>query len=149
MAFALRQPYGRRVRRTRENDEAAADAGAGRPGTARVAAGRAAWGIGSVLVLIARIVRIVTILIAAVIVAAIVLRVLGANPGNVIVSAIHDVARAFVGPFKNIFTINDAKLAMAVNWGIAAIAYLLVGSIISSLIRRLAPRGLPPGERVA
>jgi hypothetical protein len=145
MAFALRQPYGRRARSGRENDDAAA---AG-PGTARVAAGRAAWGIGSVLVLIARIVRIVSTLIAALIVVAIVLRVLGANPGNSIVSSIHDAARVFVGPFKNIFSIKDAKLSIVVNWGIAAVVYLLVGSIIARLITRLAPRGLPPGERVA
>jgi hypothetical protein len=150
MAFALRQPYGRRAGRARaENDEAAAEAGPRRAGTARVAAGRGAWAVGSVLVLIARIVRILASLIAALIVAAIVLRVLGANPGNAIVSGIHDAARAFVGPFKNIFTIKDAKLAIVVNWGIAAIVYLLVGSIIARLIARIAPRGLPPGERVA
>ena len=146
MAFALRHPYGRRAGRARaENDEAAAE----RPGTARVAAGRAAWGVGSVLVLIARIVRLVATLIAALIVVAIVLRVLGANPGNSIVSTIHDAARAFVGPFKDIFSIKDAKLAIAVNWGLAAVVYLVVGGLIASLIRRIAPRGLPPGERVA
>ena len=101
------------------------------------------------LVLIARIVRLVATLIAVLIVVAIVLRVLGANPGNSIVSTIHDAARAFVGPFKDIFSIKDAKLAIAVNWGLAAVVYLVVGGLIASLIRRIAPRGLPPGERVA
>ena len=148
MAFALRQPYGRKTA-GETRDERVADEGAPRRGgAARVAAGRSAWALGSVMVLIARVVKVLASLIAAVIVAAILLRVLGANPSNSIVSTIHDVAKAFVGPFNDIFKIKNPKLSIAVNWGIAAVIYLFVGGLISRLIARAAPRGLPPAQRV-
>jgi hypothetical protein len=83
-----------------------------------------------------------------VIVVAIVLRVVGANPGNSVVSDIHDAGRTLVGPFKSMFTIKNAKADLAVNWGVAAIVYLIVGGVLAGLIARAAPRGLPPRNRV-
>ena len=90
---------------------------------------------------LARLVRTLAGLIALVIVAAIVLFLLGANPSNGIVSAIHDAGAWLVGPFKNLFSIHNAKLAMAVNWGLAALVYLIVGHLIATLLARMTPRG--------
>jgi len=92
---------------------------------------------------LARIVRTLASLIALVIVAAIVLFILGANPSNGIVSAIHDAGAWLVGPFKNLFSIHHAKVAMAVNWGLAALVYLIVGHLIASLLARMTPRRRP------
>lgn len=89
---------------------------------------------------LARIVRALAGLIALIIVVAIVLFVLGANQSNGIVSAIHDAGAWLVGPFKNLFSIHNAKLAMAVNWGLAALVYLIVGHVIASLLVRMTPR---------
>ncbi|MBV9366120.1 MAG: hypothetical protein JO286_09980 [Solirubrobacterales bacterium] len=89
---------------------------------------------------LARLVRTLAGLIALVIVAAIVLFVLGANAGNDIVRAIHDAGAWLVGPFKNLFSIHKPKVAMAVNWGLAALAYLVVGHLIASLLARMTPR---------
>jgi hypothetical protein len=80
------------------------------------------------------------ILVVAVIVAAIVLRVLSANPANSVVRDIHDAGRVLAGPFKTIFSFKHPKTAIAVNWGIAAAIYLIAGAIISGLLARLAPR---------
>jgi hypothetical protein len=88
-------------------------------------------------------VRTLAGLIALVIVAAIVLFVIGANPSNGIVSAIHDAGAWLVGPFENLFSIHNAKLAMAVNWGLAALVYLIVGHLIGSRLVRRAPRRRP------
>jgi hypothetical protein len=88
---------------------------------------------------IARLIRTVAWIVAAIIVAAILLFVLSANPHNTVVSDIHDAGAWLVGPFKNIFSIGNAKVAMAVNWGIAAIVYLAVAHLLASLIMR-APR---------
>ncbi len=126
MAHALRRPV-----RT---------SGSG-PSRTRGAAARGAWALGSVLLAISRLVRLVTALVALLIVVAIVLRVLGANPGNVIVRDIHDVAKALVGPFKNVFSLKNPKASIAANWGLAAVVWLVVGSVIASLIARIAPRG--------
>jgi hypothetical protein len=76
-------------------------------------------------------------------VTAIILVVIGANPSNGIVSAIHDAGARLVGPFKNLFSIHNAKLAMAVDWGLAALVYMIVGHLIASLLVRMAPRRRP------
>jgi hypothetical protein len=92
---------------------------------------------------LARIVRSLAGIIALIIVVAIVLFLVGANPSNQIVSAIHDAGAWLAGPFKNLFSIHNAKLAMAVNWGLAALVYLIVGHIIASLLARMTPRRRP------
>ncbi|MGZ4182372.1 MAG: hypothetical protein ACXVUL_17015 [Solirubrobacteraceae bacterium] len=90
----------------------------------------------------ARLVRLVAWIVALIIVAGIVLRLLDANMGNVIVRDIHDAASFLVGPFKNVFTPKNPKASIAANWGLAAIVYLLVGSLVAGLLVRLAPRGV-------
>jgi hypothetical protein len=109
-----------------------------------VAAARGAWAVGSVMLAIARVIRLVATIIALVIVAAIVLRLAGANPTNAIVHDIHSLASTLVGPFKNVFSLKNPKANMAVNWGLAAVVYLVVGSVIARLITRMAPSGVHP-----
>jgi uncharacterized membrane protein YfcA len=92
---------------------------------------------------LARFIRTLAGLIALLIVVAIVLFLVGANPANAIVRDIHDAAAWFVGPFKNLCTIHNAKLAMVVNWGLAALVYVIVGGVIASLIARMTPRRRP------
>ena len=161
MAFAMRQPAARRTAGTgvAAEDPAAQGTAADRTATqgtvaprragrGQVAAARGAWAVGSGMLLIARIIRTIASLIAALIVVAIVLHVLGANTSNTIVKDIHDAAKFFVGPFDGMFSIKDAKLALAVNWGVAALIYAVVGWIIASFIARLAPSGVHPREPV-
>lgn len=90
---------------------------------------RGAWGLARVIMLVAWVV-------AGVIVAGILLVVLEANPGNAIVEAVTDAARWLVGPFKELFTLDNAKTQTAVNWGIAAIVYVAVASLVAKLLRR-------------
>jgi hypothetical protein len=133
MAFALRR------------DGGAATA----PSRTRVAAARGAWAVGSVLLAIARLVRLIVAIVVLLIAAAVVLRVVGANPGNVIVRDITDVAKVLVGPFKDVFSIKNAKASMAANWGLAAVVWLVVGSLIARLIARAAPTGVHPARPVS
>ena len=98
------------------------------------------------MLFLARIIRTVAMLVAAVIVAGILLYVLGANQSNGVVSAVMDAGRWLVGPFKSLFTLDDAKAQLAVNWGIAAAVYALVGSLIASLIARAALAGREHGR---
>jgi DNA-binding transcriptional regulator of glucitol operon len=53
--------------------------------------------------------------VAAVIVVAILLRMLGANPHNVIGSDVQDIGQVLVGPFKGMFSVGSAKVSMASN----------------------------------
>jgi hypothetical protein len=98
------------------------------------------------MVAIARVVRLVAWVVALVIVAGIVLRLVSANQGNVIVRDIHDAGNFLVGPFKDVFSLKNPKANIAANWGLAALIYLIVGSLIASFIVRLAPRGVLPAR---
>ena len=95
---------------------------------------------------LARIVRIVTAIVVAFIVVGIALHLLDANSGNALVGFVYDVAGWLVTPFKGIFNLDDSKLQIALNWGIGAVVYGLVGSLIA---RMLAGAGLAGRERMA
>jgi len=86
--------------------------------------------------LLARIVQLVVGIVVLIIVAGILLVVLKANPTNSIVSDVHGWARSLAGPFDGMFSFHSADLAVAVNWGIAAVVYLFIGGLIASLIAR-------------
>jgi hypothetical protein len=90
---------------------------------------------------VARLIRTIAAIVAAVILAAILLRVLGANAHNGIVSGLHDAGQALVGPFKGLFWVGGAKASMAINWGIAAIVYLVLGHLVARMITFAVPRG--------
>ncbi len=89
------------------------------------------------MLLLARLVRLVTTIVVAIIVAGILLFVLDANASNTIVSNINDAAKWLVGPFKNVFSLDNAKTNLAVNWGLAALVYAIVGGLIASLLARV------------
>jgi hypothetical protein len=92
--------------------------------------GEFAAGVG----LLARVVQLVVSIVVLIIIAGILLVVLKANPANSIVSEVHSWARWLAGPFDGIFSFRSASTAVAVNWGIAAVVYLLAGGLIARLI---------------
>ena len=85
---------------------------------------------------LARIVSIVTAVVVALIVIGILLVVLKANKDNQVVKWLLDAAKFLVGPFKDVFKPHDAKLKVAVNYGLAAAIYAIVGGFIAKLLRR-------------
>ena len=86
--------------------------------------------------LLARVIHVLVSIVVLIIVAGILLVVLKANPANSIVSEVHDGARSLAAPFDGIFRFQNAHVVIAVNWGIAAVVYLLVGGLIGRLIAR-------------
>ncbi len=92
-------------------------------------------GAGARLAL-ARLVGTAAAVVAGIVVLGILLVVLEANTSNAIVSAVLDAARWLTGPFDGLFSLEGRKLETAVNWGIAAGVYLLVGRLIARLISR-------------
>jgi hypothetical protein len=46
------------------------------------------------------------------------------------------VGRFLTKPFHNLFPQDDPRQDILVNWGIAAIVYLIVGALIARLVRR-------------
>ncbi|MGZ6707271.1 MAG: hypothetical protein ACXVFN_10045 [Solirubrobacteraceae bacterium] len=94
-----------------------------------------ATGARSGMLLLARLVRLITMIVVGIIVLGILLVLLKANMGNQIVSTIHDWAKTLAGPFDDLFKISGRK-GVAVNWGVAAIVYAIVGSFIARLLTR-------------
>jgi hypothetical protein len=88
------------------------------------------------MLLLARLVRMITFAVVAVIVAGILLHVLDANADNGVVAAVYDVAGWLVAPFKNVFSLNGAHEQIAANWGLAAVVYAIAGSLLASLLVR-------------
>jgi hypothetical protein len=74
--------------------------------------------------------------IAGVIILGIVLVLVKANPNNQIVDFILDIGRFLTKPFHGLFPQHDPRQDILVNWGIAAIVYLIIGAIIARLARR-------------
>ena len=121
-------------------------AGRRRLGRRERAQGAAATGrraVGSGFILVARVVMLVTTVIVGLIVAAIVLRVLEANASNSIVEAVNDIGKALVGPFDTVFSIDNPKTSIAVNWGLAALVYFIIGSLIARVLRRMGVKSHP------
>jgi hypothetical protein len=83
---------------------------------------------------LARVVRLVVGIVVVVIVAGVVLVLLKASASNTIVADVHDAARWLAGPFDGIFSFHSARVALAVNWGLAAVVYALVGGVIARLL---------------
>ena len=86
--------------------------------------------------LLGRLISAVTTIVVAIIVIGIVLVLLEANPANDLVNAILDAARWLVQPFKGIFHPGSVKVRVAVNWGLAALVYSVVGGLIARLLIR-------------
>jgi hypothetical protein len=84
--------------------------------------------------MVARVVHLVVTVIVVIIVVGILLVLLKANPSNSIVSEVHDWAHSLAGPFDGIFSFHNAHVAIAVNWGIAAVVYAVLGGLIARLL---------------
>jgi hypothetical protein len=90
---------------------------------------------------LARILRLAVTAVVLLIVAGIVLHLLHANGSNGIVSTIYDADNWLVSPFANVFHPKDADVAVAVNWGLAALVYAIAGFLLASLLLRLGVAG--------
>jgi uncharacterized membrane protein YraQ (UPF0718 family) len=99
----------------------------------------AGTGLARVFELLATIVRVVASVVAALIAAHAVFVLFEANPDNPLVTFTAGWRDTFGWFTKDLFTPSDPKIAEAVNDGLAALIWVVVGSLISKLIVRLAP----------
>ncbi|WP_236790685.1 hypothetical protein [Amycolatopsis sp. GM8] len=87
--------------------------------------------------LVAGIVRWVGLIFAIILVLHVIFTIGSANPDNGIVSWIRGWADTLSIGFKDLFEPSDEKLRVLVNYGIAALFWLIVPGIAARLIRRL------------
>jgi hypothetical protein len=86
--------------------------------------------------MLGRLIALTATVVAGIIVAGILLVVLKANLGNDIASAVHDAAKWLAGPFDGLFSFDNHRTEIAVNWGIAAAVYFIGGRLLAGFVRR-------------
>ncbi|AXB48838.1 hypothetical protein [Amycolatopsis albispora] len=88
--------------------------------------------------LLAAVVRWIGLIFALILAVHVILTVGGANPDNSITQFIRSWAEPLSLGFGDLFTnISDPKAQVLVNYGIAAIFWLIVSSILAKILRRL------------
>ncbi|MEU4252207.1 hypothetical protein AB0F15_32785 [Amycolatopsis sp. NPDC026612] len=92
---------------------------------------------GKVASVVASIVRWIGLVFAALLVIHVIFTVGSANPANGIVSFVKSWADSLALGFSDLFTPSDEKLRVLVNYGIAAIFWLVVSGILAKVIRRV------------
>ncbi|MEU8225730.1 hypothetical protein [Kribbella sp. NPDC048915] len=86
--------------------------------------------------LIASLIWLVAVLAAAVLALGALFTALDqTNQSNEIVRWILERGNELVGPFKDLFRLETAKNTLLVNWGIAALVYLIAGKILERIVR--------------
>jgi hypothetical protein len=78
----------------------------------------------------------IAMIIAGILLLDIVLVLANANPNNDIVHFFMRIGSFFATPFKQLFRAHGLRQDVLINWGIAAIVYLVVGGILARLARR-------------
>lgn len=96
--------------------------------------------VGRVAGIVASIARWLGLIFAAILVLHVVFTIGQANAANGIVSFVRNWAEALSLGFKDLFTPADANLKVLLNFGIAAVFWLIVGSLVAAIIRRLFAR---------
>ncbi len=84
--------------------------------------------------MLARVIRAVAGIVALIIALGIAFVVLKASPSNTIVSHVHSWAHGLAGPFNGMFHLHSARGTVAINWAIALVIYLLIGSLLARIV---------------
>jgi uncharacterized membrane protein YraQ (UPF0718 family) len=96
-------------------------------------------GAARVFELLATIVRVVCAVIAALILAHAVFVFFEANPANPLVEFTTGWRNTFAWFTRDLFTTTEPKTGEAINDALAALIYVVLGSLVAKLIVRLAP----------
>ncbi|HEX2131942.1 MAG TPA: hypothetical protein VHH15_10290 [Actinophytocola sp.] len=92
----------------------------------------------TVVGVLAGVIRWVGLVLALILVIHVLLTVGNANPDNGITVFFAEAADPLVLAFRNLFTPDDAELRVLVNFGLAALFWLIASSVLSRLVRRLS-----------
>lgn len=101
---------------------------------------QAALFLGRTLAWLGTFVRIIAATISFVLLLYVVFTVFEANPRNGIVTFVSDLAHPLSWGFRDLFTPDDPKVRVAVNYLIAAVIYIIVGTALGRIIARGSTR---------
>jgi hypothetical protein len=104
-------------------------------------------GAAQILSLVATIVRVVCAVIAAVILIHAVFVFFEANPANGLVSFTADWRDTFGWFTRDLFTPSDPKIAETINDVLAAVVWVVMGTVLSKVLVRLTPASKAKASR--
>jgi hypothetical protein len=104
--------------------------------------------VARILGVVAAVVRGVAAVIAAVILVYAVFVLFGANPVNGLVTVTRGVYSDFGRFTQDLFLTSDPRYGQAIDVGLAALIWVVAGSVVSRLVLRLAPSGSSSGRKV-
>ena len=104
----------------------------------QTAGSRAGSAVQGLLGLVGTVVRLVTGAFATVLVVHILLTVLGANPLNAVTQFFAAVADSLTLGLASLFVLASPALQVVVSYGLPAIVWLVIGSILVGILRALA-----------
>ena len=108
-------------------------------GSGRSAAGSGLGAVaGRTLGLLASLVRIITVVFAAVLVVHVVLVVTSANPRNGVATAVASAADHLTLGLGDLFAPSSPSLEVILNYGLPAVVWLVIGIVVSRLLGALA-----------
>jgi hypothetical protein len=90
-------------------------------------------GLKQFLTIFYRVAKAVFLLLSLVVILGIVFILAPTNDDNVIVQNVLDLADAVAGPFRDVFTADDAEREMVINYGLAAGVYFLAAMLVTKL----------------
>jgi hypothetical protein len=94
-------------------------------------------GIARVTETAATTVRVIAMIICVLLALHIAFVMFKANEANSIVRTINSWAHWFAWRFRDMFVPKDERVGVLVNYGIAAVVYLIAGRVVSGLIGRI------------
>jgi hypothetical protein len=93
--------------------------------------------------MLARALMSASFVVVLLIVMAVALRDVGANSQNSLVEGVHGAANFFAAAFTGLITFaGHPKRAITIDWGLAALAYLCGGLVVSGYIARVGRSGV-------
>lgn len=98
-------------------------------------------GVSSVGLAVSRLVTAVVSIVSALLLGAILLRLLDAQASSDVVRAVYDAARWLAQPFEGAFDADSARTSDIADWTLALVVYALVGGAVARVISRAALRG--------
>ena len=104
---------------------------------ARNAGAATVGAVGAGVITLARLIMAAAVLIALLIGLGIALRDADANQSNAVVKGITEAANFFAGGFNGLAkSAGHPKRELSIDWGVAAVCYLIGGAIVSRVIAR-------------
>jgi len=134
-ASGNKTPAGNPLASAKAAREGGSGSGSG-SGKGRAAMSSVGAGVNRFRNLLASLIWLIAVLAAAVLALGALFTALDqANQSNEIVRWVLERGHDLVGPFKDLFRLETAKNTLLVNWGIAALVYLIAGKIVERFVR--------------